>query len=317
MKAEHSLRVNQWGQAMLNYQSKLLQRTDGGGVIMNRRRHNQTWEELPPCVQRYLQRVAPDPVLTLKSLSYQQRGEVSLWVGRWNNFTSSALISEGGLITSGIVDLNNLFDYRYSDVYVEGRGHRVGYQYGPVGVLYAQNIEFEYRCLPYRLICQGYLSEGKDRDDKEINMIEGKKWLQESVLTPSLLRPEAGVVTWKKHFDMDGKEVSNSAEITLTKKAHEQVFATAMFDEEGFMTHLKYRETITIPSSGKSPWYQMTYWQCRFSEYKKQAHGMWVPTRVERGMVPFLSFGGRNADDDGFEIDYRADRFALEYQFHD
>ena len=90
--------------------------------MMKRQQYNQTWEELPQCVQRYLQRVAPEPLPNLKSLSYQQRGEVSLWDGWWDNFTSSGLITAGGLALSGIVKINSYFDYHYSDVCVEGQG---------------------------------------------------------------------------------------------------------------------------------------------------------------------------------------------------
>ena len=111
---------------------------------------------------------------------------------------------------SGIVNINSAFDYHYSDVYVEGQGHRVGYQSGIVGVLYAQNIEFRFTC-PLYLLCHGFLAEGEDRDAKDINKIEGSNWLLDSVLTPSLLRPEAGVVTWKADQNVtDGKELPNS-----------------------------------------------------------------------------------------------------------
>lgn len=42
-----------------------------------------------------------------------------------------------------------------------------------------------------------------------------------------------------------------------------------------------------------------------------------MPLHVERGMVQWGSFRGKDGDDDGFLLDYRADRVALEYEFHD
>ena len=98
-KVRHSQTIDRWGHTMVNYRNQLLQSADKerGGAMMKRQQYNQTWEELPQCVQRYLQRVAPEPLPNLKSLSYQQRGEVSLWDGRWDNFTSSGLITAGGL----------------------------------------------------------------------------------------------------------------------------------------------------------------------------------------------------------------------------
>jgi len=320
-KVRHSQRIDRWGHTMVNYRNQLLQSADKerGGAMMKRQQYNQTWEELPQCVQRYLQRVAPEPLPNLKSLSYQQRGEVSLWDGRWDNFTSSGLITAGGLALSGIVKINSAFDYHYSDVYVEGQGHRVGYQSGISGILYAQNIEFRFTC-PLYLLCHGFLAEGEDRDAKDINKIEGSNWLLDSVLTPSLLRPEAGVVTWKADQNVtDGKELPNSAMVILSEKEHEQVWATATFNEEGLMTRLEYTKWRTIPDPrpGKRPSYEMTKWECRFSEYQEQERGMWVPLHVERGMVPWGSFRGKDGDDDGFLLDYRADRVALEYEFHD
>jgi len=333
LKVRHAHRIDQWGQTMMGYRNQLLQSNvnyegEGGATTkIRQRRHNQTWEELPSCVQRYLHRVAPNPAESLssnlKSLSYQQRGEVSLWVDRWNNFTSSGLIAADGLALSGIVDINNIFDYHYSDVFVDGRGHRVGYQYGLFGGnIYSQNVEFGYRCIS--VLCQGYLLAGEDVDARDIDMLEGQKWLQHSVFIPSLLRPEAGIVSWKAKTDYrDGKEMPNSAVVTLLTEIEEdqEVYATATFDNEGWMTRLEYSETHTIHRPGKQqPWYQMAEWECRFSEYQEQVRGMWVPMRVERGMVPFLRFGGDEEDeddDDGFLVDYRAETVALEYEFHD
>eukprot|EP00577_Skeletonema_sp_RCC1716_P033907 CAMPEP_0113436418 /NCGR_PEP_ID=MMETSP0013_2-20120614/36842_1 /TAXON_ID=2843 ORGANISM="Skeletonema costatum, Strain 1716" /NCGR_SAMPLE_ID=MMETSP0013_2 /ASSEMBLY_ACC=CAM_ASM_000158 /LENGTH=158 /DNA_ID=CAMNT_0000326945 /DNA_START=27 /DNA_END=502 /DNA_ORIENTATION=- /assembly_acc=CAM_ASM_000158 len=66
-KVRHSQRIDRWGHTMVNYRNQLLQSADKerGGAMMKRQQYNQTWEELPQCVQRYLQRVAPEPLPNL------------------------------------------------------------------------------------------------------------------------------------------------------------------------------------------------------------------------------------------------------------
>ena len=59
---------------MVNYRSQLLQSGDKEGGGMKRQQYNQTWEELPQCVQRYLQRVAPEPLRRISSPSPTSKG---------------------------------------------------------------------------------------------------------------------------------------------------------------------------------------------------------------------------------------------------
>ncbi|KAL9183344.1 hypothetical protein ACHAXT_005131 [Thalassiosira profunda] len=260
---------------------------------------HQRWEELPACVQRYLQLTAPKPASNAASVAFQRKGKVSLWYDsdRWLNHTLNGTLGSGGFATNGVTTSENrLWDYRTIDVFWEERGHRFGYQSSLVSTFYSENVEFDFTCfIRGNTIAEQPLLKEWTAIPRDINSLQGKRWLSDAVLFPALLRPEAGARTsGQRHFS------------TIKK---------------GLMTKLKWTELQNLAwgvAGAKRPYYSLREWACYYEDYRVQELGdACAHVGCSAGIGPHTIMGPNVTEFDGFVATSEFEQVALEYNFND
>lgn len=238
----------------------------------------QNWDDLPSCVQRYLHRVAPEQS-SVRYLSLEQKGEFLIKTDSFVPFSGHLVISANppGFFWEGKIAMTRSSpswfpQLRVSDSFVDGVGH------------------FKAAVLAiFPLICM-------DQEDNEmITMGQAIRWLADAVLIPTVLKPEAGVVTWKGAEGSPDKAILEFSAATVPGLQLE-----ATFDSEGWMTQLVGKK----PFMNHDNHFIMKYWQANLSAYQEQEHGMYVPRHVDSGWI--------NSEGE-FEVYYKTENVALHY----
>lgn len=265
-------RLDEWERDAEIYQNTLLSQEP------QEYSQEQTWDDLPSCVQRYLQRVAPEQS-TVRSLSLEQQGEFLMSSGSYVPFTGHQLISANppGFSWEGKIAMTTSAPswfpkLRVSDSFVDGIGH---FKAAVLAV-------FPVMCMD-------------QEDDPMITMGQAMRWLADAVLIPTVLKPEAGVVTWKVVEGSSNKAILEFSNVSLPGMELE-----ATFDAEGWMTQLVGKK----PFLNHDNQFVMKYWQADLSAYEEKEHGMYVPRHVDSGWM--------NADGD-FVVYYKTENVALHY----
>jgi hypothetical protein len=92
--------------------------------------------------------------------------------------------------------------------------------------------------------------------------------------------PQEGLVTWSQS---QGDEEDNTAILNLQdphfQASQSGIHLEATFDDdEGFLTHLKGLRPFWTGNE-----FVMKQWQGRYSDYRQQVDGIWVPAHMESG----------------------------------
>eukprot|EP00980_Cylindrotheca_fusiformis_P008129 scaffold1727_cov133-Cylindrotheca_fusiformis.AAC.32 len=265
-------RLDQWELDAETYQKGLLR----DAQVFN---PTQSWDDLPACVQRYLDRVAPVQN-SVRSLWLQQQGEFLIKKDTYVPFSGKELISANppGFSWEGEIDMTasspSWFPkLRVSESFVDGLGH-------------------------FKSAILAIFPEIHTDQDGSIPMVtmgQAMRWLADAVLIPTVLKPEAGVVTWKGIDGAPDKAILEFSNVPLPG-----IELEASFDSEGWMTQLVGKKPIMNHDNQ----FVMRHWQADLSAYVEQEYGMYVPRHVNSGWIN---------DKGEFEIYYKTENVALHY----
>lgn len=276
-------RLDQWEHVMAEYEASILH-----GQDPNFAGNKQTFEELPTCVQQFLRNAVPAAkehgVNSHSSVSIDQKGWIEKTKGRWTPFVAHQVLSLMGYsweaaITALPMSPEWFPRIRVADAYTNEKGGISKAAF--LAIFYVKNL------------FQGGYSH-------QASMDHAMRWLSDTVLIPTVLFPEQGIVTWSAVEDNPGKAI-----LTLQFPEDDLSYARSRLDMEatfsgGWMTSLKGKRLVL----NKDFQLQMKVWQVNLSGYQEQEHGMWVPRYFEHGWI--------NEQGDT-EVYFKADYLQLHY----
>jgi hypothetical protein len=240
-------------------------------------RAHQSWEDLPPVVQRYLRGVfshgakygdkddspfRPHSVPMIHSVRFEQKGLFSN-KGSWLSFTAhqavSAIPGNPGFVWEADIDTTTGWWKRWlpkilvCDAWVKGEGHMVVSLHGAIPLV----------------------SDDKFADHKdELRKGEMMRWLAEAFLTPAVLLPEAGVVTWKPVPKEPGRAMLSMIDSFSGTEAELEV----IFDHKDGIEIKGARPAAEGSSFVSRPWVG------RMSDFQF-IENMWIPMHMECGWI--------------------------------
>jgi hypothetical protein len=275
-------RLDKWEQTIKDYEQQLLK------TIPEDHDPKQSWDNLPVCVQKYLKRVSPKEYNFVRSISLKQEGEFLMKKENWVPFEARQVISANppGFSWEAVVTARTWAPgwapkIRLSDTYLNGVGHFEA-ALGAIFPLVSMNQE----------------------DNMMITMGQAIRWLAETVLVPSILLPEAGIVTWTAVEGSSNKAILSlefsDGDLKFTGSA---IRLVATFDSEGWMTQLLGMRPFMKDDNS----FVLKHWKVDFKDYEEQEEGSWVPMHMESGW--FDSEGNS-------ELYFKTTNVALQYQLN-
>jgi hypothetical protein len=271
-------RRNRWIQNLRTLESTLVAE---GHPVKDAGRVHQSWEDLPPVVQRYFRGVfspgakygdkvdssfRPHSVPMIQLARFQQKGLFST-NGSWVSFTAhqivNALPGNLGFVWAADIDTANGWWKRWLpkilvyDAWVKGAGHLIVSLHGV-----------------YPIVSEATFSDHKD------DMAEGEmmRWLAETFLIPAVLLPEAGVVTWSTVPDQPDKAMLSMVDPFSERVAELEV----SFDHHDGIEIRGDRPAIEGSSAVYRPWFG------RMSDFQF-IDNMWIPMHAEVGWLNKVS----------------------------
>ena len=287
---------------------KLLQETMQSEEDANAVHPQQSYHELPACVQRYFRAVFSnlpndnDNSASIRSLKMNQTGKFSLndkWYpfearqtstthtpGFFWNMDLSMIPSPPSWMFLGS-SVSNILKVRVYDAYVPGKG----------GVLQAS--------------LGGFITLAHLEGQWEADVGEMLRWLAEALLYPTVLLPQENVITWKA---VDGEDHHAIASLSLAQltspsarmpgdKNDTTVEMLATFDPD---THWVTTLECQRPRGKPDGTFEAGAWRGYVSDYRQisMKHGrIWVPSHMECGWVV----------DGELELYFKGDNFDLQY----
>ena len=280
-------RLDKWERTLAEYEAQILH-----GQTPVVAASKQTFDELPACVQNYLRTVVPAEaehgVESHSSVSIDQKG----WIdhnsrGRWTPFTAHELLSPVGYSWEGKISTSSNRPswwprIRLADAYANERG---GYSKAAILAIFKVKNLF-----------QGGGS------NHLVSMEHAMRWLADSPLIPTVLLPEAGIVTWTAIEDSPDKALLSlqfAENDSVNARPRLDMEATFSQQEEGWMTSLVGNRLVLT----KDLQLRLQSWQVNLGDYQEEEHGMWVPRYLEHGWV----------NKDGPNIYFKAENNQLHY----
>lgn len=246
-------------------------------------RTHQTWEELPPVVQRYFNGAVLFPVAKygdesesspfhphsapmIESVRFQQKGQFGQkdnWLLFAAHQTVSAIPDNPGFVWLAEIDSVSGWWKRWlpkilvCDAWVKGEGHMLVSLHGALPLV----------------------SEGKFADYKDaLRKGEMMRWLAEAFLTPTALLPEAGIVTWKAIPNHPNRAMLSMVDPFIGSAAELEVFFDGGDGIEISGTRPAVEGSTVVNRS----------WAGRMSEFQF-AGNMWIPMHAEAGWINEVS----------------------------
>jgi hypothetical protein len=274
---------NSWIQLIKGLESNLFR--DDGPHANCSARVNQSFETLPPVVERYFRKVfsaaeygvasatSPSPNNDdnqirhmIDTLRFRQEGQFnqgSKWLSMRADQSISARSKSLGFVWEAQVCLVQswLKDWLpkiwVCDAWVNGDGYLLVSMNGVIPII-GQNAFAEHK--------------------EELQKGEMMRWLAEAFLTPTALLPEAGIVTWKSDDSLgsDGAKLTMKDAVSGITCEIDVTFANDAITIRGLRPKVSGEKVATDP------------WGGTVSRFKL-VEGMWIPTHMECGWINKVS----------------------------
>lgn len=249
----------------------------------------QSWDELPPVVTRYLLRVfqssvfqqdgqdakspyiLPVSIPAVRSLSFHQQGSFRL-ESNWYPFIARQTIStapnQPGFVWEAALSFlshkttwltQDIIKVRVCDALVRGQAYLNASLWGILTLAHKQ-------------------SRLQDPETDILVLGELLRWLAEAPLYPTVLLPSEGVVTWKAVENEPNQAVAEMNDPFLGSVASILV----SFDpESAWISHIGCMRPRMLPNGD----FESTPWKGSLSNYNRTPEGFWVPTHMECGWI--------------------------------
>jgi hypothetical protein len=300
----------------------------------------QSWEELPPVVQRYFHRVfghqnaaehdtqtttssypyihPTETIPAIHSLRFRQTGSFRL-DGNWLPFVARQIVATNpdqlGFVWEAALSFNpeswwsipgSVVKVRVCDALVHGRAYLTARLWGILTLAHKESPVSE----TYR--------PGEHKNDDILLHGEFLRWLAEAPLYPTVLLPSEGFVTWQAVEDEPNQAILQmqyppvSTKSPSSSEGAMRILANIVvtFDPNEFWISqvecmrprtLPTGEMVAMPWKGYLSHYQPT---TGTDTTTADQHTMWVPTHIECGWIldgkEELYFKGNNTD-----LDYK------------
>ena len=259
---------------------------------------HQEWEDIPPVVQRYLNRALPSSKSSslnkqIRSVRFRQTGQFQ-FNGNWVPFEAQQVVASNqpGFVWDAQVFLGGgrWLSVQVCDAWSNGKGH----------------LEASFMKV---LTVASSSSQDMQGQEQQLMLLIGEalRWLAETPLIPTVLLPSAGIVSWGQTHNKNNSMAKLNLPPSYAGGPSDEMTINVTFDPiESWMTTVRCRRPNKEPT-GQFSWKDFEGY---FSNYQPQEDGiLWVPTHMECGWL---------SDSTG-EVDlyFKCDNYDLTYEWID